>query len=57
MFSVRADGLLFDRFLSTKQQNGLESKNGEPGPAASPLVERSVRSSRHAHAVCDPLIC
>ena len=35
MFSMREDGFEFDRFMLTKQQNAMESKNSEPGPAAS----------------------
>ena len=39
MFSMREDGFEFDRFMLTKQQNAMESKNSEPGPAASPRDE------------------
>ena len=37
MFSMREDGFEFDRFLLTKEPGAMESKNSEPGPAASPL--------------------
>jgi hypothetical protein len=36
MFSMREDGFEFDRFLLTKKENALKSKNPEPGPPASP---------------------
>ncbi len=39
MFSMREDGFEFDRFMLTKQPKAMESKNSEPGPAASPRVE------------------
>ncbi|MBC8875044.1 MAG: DUF5060 domain-containing protein [Planctomycetes bacterium] len=39
MFSMREDGFEFDRFMLTKQQNAMESKNSEAGPAASPKVQ------------------
>lgn len=39
MFSMREDGFEFDRFLLTKEQNAMPSKNLEPGPTASPRVE------------------
>ena len=39
MFAMREDGFEFDRFMLTKQKNAMESKNLEPGPAASPRVE------------------
>ena len=38
MFSMREDGFEFDRFLLTKEPGAMESKNSEPGPAASPMV-------------------
>lgn len=36
MFSMREDGFEFDRFLLTKKEKALQSKNPEPGPPASP---------------------
>jgi len=36
MFSMREDGFEFDRFLLTKKENALQSKNTSAGPAASP---------------------
>jgi hypothetical protein len=36
MFSMREDGFEFDRFLLTKEQNAMKSKNLDPGPPASP---------------------
>jgi hypothetical protein len=38
MFSMREDGFEFDRFLLTKEPGAMESKNSEPGAAASPMV-------------------
>ena len=38
MFSMREDGFEFDRFLLTKEPGAMESKNSEPGPAASPTM-------------------
>ena len=40
MFSMREDGFEFDRWLLTPEQAPMPSKNGEMGPAASPVVER-----------------
>lgn len=41
MFSMREDGFEFDRFLLTKEQNALKSKNPDPGPAVSPTRSSS----------------
>ena len=38
MFSMREDGFEFDRFLLTKKEKALKSKNPEPGPPASPKL-------------------
>ena len=37
MFSMREDGFEFDRFMLTRQQDAMMSKNSDPGPAASSI--------------------